>query len=280
MILKYNDFLTEKLGISSDVLYLIRFLLPKLNGKDTIIDNIPDDLSFKINKMFIKFTNKNSGFDISRSKLTENGFNLYIILNNKYDIKSTLYHELTHVIKYQSLVKKNIKLLSKNYKYENKNFDNLLYLLYCSDESEINAKVAEIYSKIEDEINGMSNFISKKEIFSSYIKHNLNDSDNPKILINYDIFEDLKNVSNYDKIKFFKYISDINKIKKNYNNKFIQFIMCVINDKTNLDEMDLDIIMIRTQHYINSQGEKLLKKITKLYDLYEKDSLTYYSNIY
>jgi hypothetical protein len=265
MILNYDDFLTEKLGISNDVIFLVDFILDKIKDKKSlIIDNIPDETTFKINKIIIKFTENNNylgSFDYNRSKLTKNGFDIYLNLNKETDLKSSLYHELTHVVKFQNLSNKKLKMISPNNFYHDPRFENLLYLLYCSDESEINAKVAEIYSKIEDEMT-YSNTLYKKNVFNYYC--NLF---KPNNLITYDIYDDLKNISNKDKIKFFKHILNIKFIRKNSKNR-ISFIFNLIKYIfNNKEKINLDSVMLKTQKYINNQGKKLSKKIDKLFDL-------------
>ena len=82
MIINFQNFLTEKLGISDDVILLVNFLLPLIsNKKDIIIDDIPLNTSFKINKISIKFINKKNikgGFNESKSKLTKNKTSAYL----------------------------------------------------------------------------------------------------------------------------------------------------------------------------------------------------------
>lgn len=273
MIIKFENFLTEKLGINDDVIFLVNFILNEINDKDKetlIINKIPNKTSFKINKIKINFINNNDvkgGFNSSRSKYTKDGYDLFLYLNINTDIKSTLYHELTHIIKYQNLTKKNIKMLSNNNLYPDYRFDKLLYLLYYSDDSEINAKVSEIYSKIEDLMK--DNLINNKEIFKTYIDNLIfMENDNPQMLINYDIFKDLKDISDKDKIKFFNYITTLKNIKKTTNNKFFIFFKMINHILFNKKDLNLEKILTRTQNHINSQGEKLLKKLSKLYDLF------------
>ncbi|MCK9417474.1 hypothetical protein M0Q97_12610 [Candidatus Dojkabacteria bacterium] len=265
-MINYNNFLTEKLGINDDVIKLVDFLIPLINNNEiSITKNIPIT-TFKIYKIVIKYTSNElitGGFFESRSKLTKDGYILYLILNKEKDIKSSLYHELTHVIKFQNLTNKNIKMLNNDFGYPDKRFDELLFLLYCVDDSEINAKVAEIYSNIEDEIKTIN--IDKKEIFKDYINSLIFKENNPYLLINYNIHEDLINVSDKDKIKFFQYISSIKNIRKN-GNKLFNIIKYLFGKKDY--NLNLDSIMIKTQKHINNQGKKLLSKIEKLYDLF------------
>lgn len=280
MIINYNNFLFEKLGINDDVMSLVNFLLQFIyQSKDkklTIAENIPKT-TFKINKIIIEFINNkdvDGAFIESRSKLTNKGYDLYLMINKDSDIKSNLYHELTHVIKYQNLTNKKIKFLAKNnITYIDKRFDNLIYLLYYSDDSEINAKVAEIYSKIEENIELSSKSIDKKLIFKTYMnKLKYDRYDSPYMLINYNIFEDLRDVSDKDKIKFFSYITNIKNIKRSTNNKILmiyRIIKYIIKNDYTINS-DLDSIMLRTQKHINYQGEKLLRKIMKLYNLFEQ----------
>ena len=116
----------------------------------------------------------------------------------------------------------------------------------------------------------MSNIMDKKEIFKSFIDGlSYKYEDNPYMLINYDIYDDLKDVSDKDKIKFFSYITNIEKIKKDYNNKFTQLYYILKYIFSNQDSTtNLNSIMYKTQKHINKQGKKLLHKITRLYDLF------------
>jgi len=261
----YNNFITEKLGVNDDVIILSDYILNKINNKEDItLTNIPDNLSFKINEIIIKFidSSKYGGwFNSSRSKLTKNGFNLYLSLNkNDNDLKKILYHELTHVIKFMNLTTKKLKMTSPINYYFDKRFNNLLQMLYYSDESEINAKIADIFSEIEDSINPK---YSKKLQFSLIMK----EMTLPKTLINYDIFDDLKDISKKDKIKFFQYITKIKNIKKDYNNKFLQLTQLIKYEIFNSEDINLNKVMSSTQYFINNQGKKLERKMHELYDL-------------
>lgn len=275
MIINYKNFIFEKLGVNDDVIKLVNFILPLISDKKNIniTENIPKT-TFKISKINIKFISKkdiSGAFVESKSKLTKDGFIIFLLLNKNEDIKSSLYHELTHVIKYQNLTNKNIKMISKNYSYPDRRFDKLLYYLYYADDSEINARVAQIYSEIEDHIKDMQHLVNKKDIFKTYIDGLIYDEDNnPHMLIEYNIFDDLKNISEKDKIKFFRYITEYDKIKKTSNSKLkilYNIILQILFNKQN-SSIDLNSIMKKTQDYINTQGEKLFKKLTKLYDLY------------
>lgn len=272
MILNYKNFIYEKLGINSDVITLVKFLENKINKKDIVIDTIDLKLSFKINKISIKFISHDKiagGFNMSRSKLTKNGYNIYLLINSKTNIKNTLYHELIHVIKYQNLTHKNLKMFSPVSYYHDQRFEKLLFMLYYSDESEINAKVSEIYSEIETEITENQS-INKKDIFTNFINNlSFRYEDNPQMMIEYNIHEDLNGISSKDILNFFNYIIEVTNIKKNQN-KFVRIIKTIklILFNKNDSNISQEQIMKRTQSHINNQGKKMKKKIDKLYSLF------------
>jgi len=276
MIIKYNNFLTEKLGVNSDVIVLSHFIMNEIKNNNFIITkNIPET-TFKIHKIIIKPIKSDhvrAGFNVSYSKLTKDGYIIYIMINKgiitEYnELKNALYHELTHVIKFQNLTNKKLKLTTSYISnYPDKRFKKLIHLLYYSDDSEINAKVAEIYSEIENEIDYFNG--DKNYFFTKYIEQIYSDDINPKTLINYDIFNDLSDISDKDKIKFFNHLVNIKKIKNSNDNNFIKIIKMIKYILFNKDDnsQSLNQIMKNIQFHINKQGTKLDEKIKKLYDL-------------
>ena len=270
MILNFENYITEKLGISEDVLILYNFLSKfDFNKNRIIIDNNIPKTTFQISKIIINIKNDYSSFNVSRSKLIKNGFIIY--LNIKDDnIEASLFHELTHVIKFQNLTNKKIKMLSSSINYNDERFKKLLDILYYCDESEINSKLSEIYKKILD----ISKFykdnfiIDKNELFSKIISEKLiSEIGEIEYIKKYNIFEDLKNISDKDKIKFFKYITNIKKIKS-YNKikAIIEIIKLILFNKEN-ENVNISTIMQKTQKYIDIQIGKLERKVHKLYDM-------------
>jgi len=278
MILNYNSFIYEKLGINDDVIILSDFLFDYLKNikfeqnKSITIDDIPN-VSFKIKEIIIKFINYNNNiasFDISKSKYSKDGYKLYINLSNNYT-KNELYHELSNVIQHDKLTTKKIEYSLGNYNSVNNSifkdkFNNLINMLYYSDDSEISSFVHQVYSEMEIYF---KKYNKNNSIFEYFLSNN-NHYNISKYMINYDIFEDLKNIDEKEQILFFKYLYNLNNIKIK-NNKFINKIyiayktLCIIFGKN--DDSNLDDIKLKTQKFINNQGEKLNNKLIKLYGL-------------
>jgi len=272
MIKLYDEYIVERLGVNDDVIKLTDFLIDHIVENKSYIfktDKLPK-LSFKINKLFIDFGKVNS-FNSSKSKHTKNGFNIYIQLNSFEDFfswKEILSHELTHVLKYTKLTLKKQKLLSHDFTYSDERFNKLISLIYSSDESEINANVSQIYYKYKD-IENIEKFDLKMKNFKELIKQD----EYMKIsnqMINYDIKNDLKNISEKDIYYFFKHISNKKRMRKSKNKikDFFKIIYNIINDRQNEIDYDVSSVLHQTQKYINSQGEKLKRNLYRLYDLY------------
>jgi len=276
MLIDFEEYLCERLGVNEDVHILSEFLYNKLKdenkNKVVIEKDFPENISFKIKKIIIEFKSDvdyNASFNKSRSKLTEDGYILYLIFNREGNLMDNLYHEFTHVIKFDKLTIKKIKGFNSNVDasdyFDKKKFKRLIGCIYMSDESEINAAVAEFYSKISKFFKS-SNNTNKSVLFKSYIKNLDRYSDE---LINYNIFEDLENISDKDKLYFFRKFTKIRNIYKESDNKLLiayKLIKMFILDKPD-NRITLYYAMCSLQRFINKQGEKLKLKTHKLYDL-------------
>ena len=151
-------------------------------------------------------------------------------------------------------------------------FDNLLNVLYLSDETEIDAKISEIYSDICNSVRNTINK-TKKELFELNIqKYVYNVNSICYKLMNYDIHTDLEYISDNDKKSFFRKLLDIKNInnekKKSNLPNFLIILKYFMFSRNNKEyDTDLKFIMKKTNNYINSQGKKLKRKIIKLYDI-------------
>jgi hypothetical protein len=287
--LNFENFINEKLGIREDVIILSDFLYDQLKDvdtdKDVIINgkNAPK-VSFEISKIFIKFLKYDyvASFDENRTKLTKNGFEIYLIFRKNKDVlKSIIYHELSHLIDHEIKLSKKIM----NFKNEiasskvanllnNKKFNNLCDLIYLSDDGEIKSITHEFYEILTIGYKQCKAVSNKNTVFKHLIKHsnvkNLYDS-----MINYNIFKDLEDVPDKIKLKFFNDLINWNgksvKIKKNRNNKFMIILKVISYIIYGYEKnIDLNNIMYKTQKHINMKGTKLRNNIHRLYGLLEK----------
>lgn len=287
MEMNFENYINEKLGIREDVIILSDFLFNYLKDikkeSSIIIDgDILPKISFKVSKIFIKFA-KDHGYiaslDERRTKLTKNGIEVYLMFRENEDIlKSTINHELSHLIDHEIKLSKRINdfrdeiSASKISNYlNNKKFENLCNMIYLSDEGEINSMTHEFHDLLIDGYNHFKNSKNKNEIFNISIK-----GSTIKVLydkmINYNIFEDMKDLSDKEKIKFFNDLINWNnkmiKIKKNRNNK-LMIIMKILYYIIHGYEKNIDLhsIMYKTQKHINLRGVKLRNNIHRLYGL-------------
>jgi predicted transcriptional regulator len=288
MKMNFENFINEKLGIREDVIILSDFLfeyLKEIHKGKIVIDgkDIPK-VSFKISKIFIEFIDEHNylgSFDEKRTKLTNDGIEVYLIFNNKNNdlLKSTISHELSHLIDHEIKLSKNINSFkdeisaSKISNYlNNKKFENLCNMIYLSDDSEIKSMTHEFYEFLIKEYTKYKNIINKNVLFNMIVYSSTVNCYND--MINYNIFEDLKDIPEKSKLKFFNDLINWNKkiinIKKNKNNKLtiiIKILYYIIRGyEKNIDLYD---IMYKTQKHINMKGIKLRNKIHKIYGLLE-----------
>jgi hypothetical protein len=281
--LEFEDFINERLGINNDVLILSYFLYNILKYKNKknfeIIKDIPK-VSFIISKIIINFNSGNieAFFNERYSKLTTDGVIISLSFNKNVDVKkSIINHELSHLIDYEKKIslkitkfKDNISASKISNIFNQKQFDNLCNLLYLSDDGEIRSFTHQIYEMINDIMIDMikneydKNFIFKQVLIESGVK------DLYTKMINYDIYDDLKNISDKSKLNFFDKFINLNKkmytIKKNpHIHKLLIFFYYFF---TKENDLNLDYIMKKTQSYINDKGIKLRNNIHRLYDLW------------
>ncbi len=283
--LNFENFINEKLGIREDAVILSDFLYDYIKdfdrNKTIIIDGVDiPKVSFKISKIIIEFVNYDyvGAFDEKRTKLTKDGIEVYLMFRKNDSIqKSSISHELSHLIEHEIKLSKRINDFNSRVassKISNllnsKKFDNLCNLIYLSDDSEIRSITHEFYTLLRNLRDSYSD-VDKNKFFEKVINYS-NIKDRYDKMINYDIFDDLKNISDKVKINFFNDLINwekkLYKIKKNKNNKLI-IILRVIFYLIHKHDRDIDLhtIMYKTQKHINSKGVKLRNNIHRLYDL-------------
>lgn len=288
--MNFENFINEKLGIKEDVTILSDFLYDYLkdikNENKIIIDGtILPSVSFKISKMIIEFKDyhKIASFDEKYSKLTKDGVEIYLLFNkNEKLVKSIIKHEISHVIDFEIKLSKRVEIFKdkinsfntsniiSNLRFKIK-FDNLCKLIYYSDDGEIKALTHEFHDILDKIYNKHKNINDKNFLFDIIIKN----SDVKNIyeeMINYNIFEDLKDISDKIKLKFFNDIINIEKklykIKKNKNNKLLIIIKIILFILRGYEKnIDLQGFMYKTQKHINMRGIKLRNNIHRLYGL-------------
>jgi hypothetical protein len=282
--LKFEHYINERLGIREDVIILSDFLYEYLKNnkrEDIIIEkkDIPK-LGFDINKIYIKFKKLKyiATFDTRRTTLTKNGLNIYLIFNVDVDITvDTIYHEVAHLVEYDIKISKRIyNFIDKKFSYEvsniinNNKFNNLITFIYFSDESEIVSFTHQLYSELMELSKTLNNFYDKKELFE-YVIDKSEFKEIYNNMINYNIFDDLKDISEKDKVRFFNDVINLDKKMIKFKYRKINRLYVVYNIisyilNRNQQDIDLETIMYKTQKHINKQGVKLKNKISKLYD--------------
>lgn len=191
--------------------------------------------------------------------------------------KSTINHELSHLIDHEKKISLKIKKIRDNIisskisnLFNKKEFDNLCNMLYLSDDGEIKAITHQMHNMIDEVMLEMlkdgydKNFIFEHVLVESGIK-NLYEK-----MINYDINKDLENVSDKVKINFFNGFMNLNKkmvkIKRYPLIHKLLIIFYYLFSKEN--NISLDIIMRKTQKFINNKGIEFRNRIHRLYGLW------------
>lgn len=279
-----QQILKETVGINDDTVVLSDFLVELLKNKQTnsnqIIINkqeLPKLKQIRIKELIINFianslTTYKNYVDIQRSYIDENGeYTIFCYLMNTD--KETIYHEVNHIL--QLVLKGKTKSITDFYNIKavtfvqrilsNEHILPFIDLLIKAKESEINALVAEVYPLVKD-IKTKTEFITTLNNSNAYLIS--------QELINYNIFDEFNNIDEYDKGLFFEYVPkirnlfyrDINGIQRNI---IISELANELNNET-YEPPSTDITnkkMNKYQKYINKQGTKLQKKLSKLSSL-------------
>lgn len=250
------------------------------------------DLPSKLNisKLVINIKDMKPGLsgqlDLNKSKETKNGWIVYVNLKKNFNLY-TLKHELNHALRL-TLIGKNKMIKNLNYiKSQNifsfskdKEMDYFFYLMYLSNDEEINAKVMETNGLIKEIMNKWEvDKLSKNDF--DYIIKSTEDFKQSNELINFkcdDLFK------NYDENKLNKlfYILEENKseLDRIQDSKFsklkliIKTFRDIFNNKTGFNQDDRNIYKPKRgkkfyDTWIPSQGDKLKKRIYSLYEHYQ-----------
>lgn len=301
----YRRIIKEAIGVHEDVKTLSEFIYKNLKGdrKTEIFtaDELPTLKDLKINKIIINnkgissIEGEEAQFNSGKSKNTENGLIIYLNFFGSIE-KNSVYHELTHALQFQKIGKgglnKKLKatkqsrhssdLSPTSSKEEKDIIDTFTYYVYQSQEHEIAAKVTETYAIINEELKGFD--LNHPEIRKKYINRVL-----PLIIessygwkaadrmINYDIFKEFKEVNPNTTMRFFSLMKDMEKYVKMEEKRWprvkeiFKTIFRIVslhkypNKLKIISEDEVVKMMKYYNNFINKQGLKLKKKLSKLY---------------
>lgn len=250
------------------------------NGEDNKIQLDLDYIDLPLMDLRIVFTisDKYYGYyDPTYSNLEDNKlFNIIIyieidknnIINHK--IKGIITHELTHIKEYYEIFKRmselNIKITPTYIKIKNIvndiddiNFKNFLYLIYLSYDTEMNARISQVYHYLYD-----FNIKDKNILFDKLKEH-----ENWKYLILLNDFNHVQFVDEYvNKIGIEGLLRITNELidkfldkELNKDTKLLKFIGTHVN---NID--DLYLFYKKWSEYFKIKSDKHLRKFKSLID--------------
>lgn len=252
----------EKVSISEDANTLTNFILDNLQKlPNTFTKNLPS-LSFKLRKIIIDFNtepNTDTTFDLEKSKIS--GI-LYFHFRKDAITKQLIQHECAHAINFmKGGLNKTLNFLKKltNLYKSNKNnilvFEDFILLFYYSSNDEISAIVNEFYRKTDSYINKSNFYEVLKNSEQFHIAKRLKNINLHDLFINIDIdlLED-----------FFSTFYDYEIKKKNILDIIKNFF---IGNKKSKRKIELDIVLNKYQKYFNTQGEYMIKKLSRLFSI-------------
>lgn len=289
-MMSYERFMIiERLGINQDVELLSNFLKSKISNRSLTITNIPLKLSKPINKIVIYIKNPkdiNAAFDIGKSGLTKNGYNLYFIFPSNPSI-DLISHEVNHA--YQFMMKGREKSIQSLHRLrsarlasgllpfggKNSKLNEVVDLIYYLSDSEIDSFTTEIYTDIKELSKRYK--IDKKSFVSL-----VSESEPYKICKFIDpikLSDYLSDVSIDDKIKFFSVLKEEESRLKGINIKndlfrkltdlyhFIKTYVLNIDPVKKIELDNLNLTIDKWDKYLKIKSDKLKKKLFRLYDL-------------
>lgn len=289
---EFNQFslILERLHINKEIDEYSDKIYPIISSSDKVRFEFTDlPIRLNISKLVINIKNMKSGLsgqlDLNKSHKTKDGWIIHIDLSRDFKL-FTLKHELNHALRL-TLVGKDKMIKNLNYiKAQNiftftkdKEMEYFFYLIYLTNDEEINAKVMET--------NGLI-----KEVMIKWGVNKLSKSDFDYIIKGSDAFKQANELisfkcdylfKNYDQNKLNKlfYILEENKseLDRIQNSRFsklklaIKTFKDIFNNKTGFVQNDKNIYKPKRgkkfyDTWIPSQGEKLKRRIFSLYDNY------------
>lgn len=285
-----NFILNEKLHINdeldkySDKIYNI---IKTSDKKSFIFKNLP--IQFNIYKLVINIKNLPLGIGgqllLNKSYETKNGWIITIDLKDDF-LLYNLKHELNHALRL-TLIGKDKMISNLNHIRTKMLFSNLadgdidyfFYIIYLSNDEEINAKISETHGYIK-EVMISHNY---KKLTKEQFEYILKESDGYKIseeLINFNCEKHFSKFSKNELNKFF-YLLEENKTKLDNIEKslfrniklFIKTFKYIFFNKISFETYDDNVYKPKKgssfyNKWINNQGEKLKRKLYSLYDHY------------
>jgi hypothetical protein len=252
-----------------------------------IFDDLPNKLN--ISKLFINIKDMKPGLsgqvDLNKSKKTNNGWNIYINLKRDFSLY-TLKHELNHALRL-TLVGKDKMIKNLNYIKsqniftfsKNREMDYFFHLMYLANDEEVNAKVMETNGLIKEVMIKWGVDKLSKNDFDYIIKS----SDAYRVsneLISFRCDSVFKNWDKNNLNKLFSILEE-NKIELDriQDSRFSKLKMLVktfrdiFQNRTSFNIEDKNIYNPKRgkkfyDTWIPSQGEKLKKRLYKLYEHY------------
>ena len=289
----FNQFnlIIERLHINkeideySDKIFIV---ISNSNRSNFEFEDIPNKIN--ISKLIINIKDMNPGLsgqlDLNKSKETKNGWIIHIDLKKDFNLY-TLKHELNHALRLTLIGKDKIIKNLNHIKSQNifafskdNEMEYFFYLMYLSNDEEINAKVMET--------NGLL-----KEVMWKWKVDKLSKSDFDYIIKGSDAFKQSNELinfkcddlfKNYDENKLNKlfYILEENKseLDRIHDSRFSKLKLIVkafkdiFSNKTGFNQDDKKIYKPKRGRkfydtWVPSQGEKLKKRISSLYDHYQ-----------
>ena len=267
-------------------------------------EDLPSLKDLKIDKLVIDYNPKsilggkgtNAFFNSGKSYITDKGVVAYLKFIALPSI-STIYHELTHVLQFYKIGGKGMASRLKPVKstgfssgfvkkgLTKEQLDVLelfCYLVYQSSDMEITAKTTETYATVKNRIgkhHPSTRIKMDDEEEEALVTKLIKDSYGWKvsnIMINYDIFEQFKQLDEDTTINFFSHVHDFNKFIKLHDKgwpRFVEIVKTIFkimyishtNDVKRISEDEVIKMMKEFNQFINGQGIKLRKKLGKIY---------------
>jgi len=296
MINNFKDFnqhnlIIERLHINKEIDLYSDEIYPMISKSDKSIfefTNIPYNLN--IIKLIINIKDIAIGvseqLDLNKSKKTKNGWIIYLNLKKGFSLDK-LKHELNHALRLTLIGKdKMIKNLnhikSQNIFHfiKDSEMERFFYLMYLSNDEEINAKVMETNGFIKEIMNKwVVDKLSKNEFY--FIIKGTDAYRQSNELIGFSCNSVFKKYDENKLNKFFYILeenkSELDRIQDSYFSKLrliVKVFRDVFKNKTSFKQDDKNIYKPKKgkkfyDRWIPSQGEKLKKRILSLYDHYE-----------
>lgn len=277
MILKSFEEFNESRGINDWIKAYSVFIYENtlaIKSNQLQIDIITNDINIIDLQIELIRSNKNHGlFNPNNSKIINNELHFSkIVVEYKIDDRNTiidiLNHELIHLYEYYMINMKisnflyhkspkylMLKNYQKSYTKNNEEFDKFVYLIYLSLDSEMNARVAEIYNYL----------LSFKETNYNYLFDKLQLHKNYKYYLMLSEFDHDKFItSNLDKIGLDELLSLSNNIIDYIKSDTNKKLFLINTNKKLKDLTDLKLFYKKWQNYFKNKSEKNIKKLRKM----------------